>query len=366
MYTLKGIFPEPKKEQKKNFIRENMKQLKSVQAKSPKEPKYTMRAVHPPRLTNLIAAGSSLGQVKSSPSNKSGKISLTVGKTTSTNSRKKLPDIRLKKGDMTEFLKRKEIRKSKQPSEDLPDEDVGSTGSSGHLRDVGCQTIESNLAQKLAESAKLTVLYPRRDEDESKMKASGDSGQHCYSPTLQSPRRGGDESIEVERNHSRLNSILERKDKDPYLPTGYQKGVLPKYLRERKEQLPRAEGTGVALDDVCPPGHVALPDTERKETLRMLRNSFAELVSELNKLPVKTDTLRMRNRKMELEKQLAKLEEGIKVFSRPKPAPVKDYIQSIHYTTCHHMLCSSVHTEMAVAGSLHVGSSMHTEMAACM
>lgn len=45
---------------------------------------------------------------------------------------------------------------------------------------------------------------------------------------------------------------------------------------------------------------------------------FAELVSELNKMPVKTDTLRMRNRKMELEKQLAKLEEGIKVFSRPK------------------------------------------------
>lgn len=45
---------------------------------------------------------------------------------------------------------------------------------------------------------------------------------------------------------------------------------------------------------------------------------FAELVNELNKMPVKTDTLRMRNRKMELEKQLAKLEEGIKVFSRPK------------------------------------------------
>lgn len=47
-------------------------------------------------------------------------------------------------------------------------------------------------------------------------------------------------------------------------------------------------------------------------------SGFAELVSELNKMPVKTDTLRMRNRKMELEKQLTKLEEGIKVFSRPK------------------------------------------------
>lgn len=305
------------KEQKKNFIRENMKQLKLIQGKSPKEPKYTMKAVHPPRLTNPIAAGSSLGQVKSTPSNKSARISLNVGKTSSTNSRKKLPEIRIKKGDMAEFLKRKELRQSKQP-EDSPDEDVRSTDSSGRLRDIGCQTIESNLSQKLAESAKLTVLYPKKDDDDTKMKASGDSGHYRNSPPSQTPRRGGDEGIEVERNRSRLNSILERKDKDPYLPSGYQKGVVPKYLRERKEQLPHAEGTGVAIDDVCPPGHVALPDTERKETLRMLRNSFAELVSELNKLPVKTDTLRMRNRKMELEKQLAKLEEGIKVFSRPK------------------------------------------------
>lgn len=56
---------------------------------------------------------------------------------------------------------------------------------------------------------------------------------------------------------------------------GYQKGVVPKYLRSRKEQEQRADGTGVATDEepACPPGHVTLPDTERKETLRMLRNS---------------------------------------------------------------------------------------------
>jgi hypothetical protein len=35
-------------------------------------------------------------------------------------------------------------------------------------------------------------------------------------------------------------------------------------------------------------------------------------------MPVRTDTLKMRNRKMELEKKLNKIEEGIKVFSRPK------------------------------------------------
>ncbi|KAG7294917.1 hypothetical protein JYU34_022698 [Plutella xylostella] len=47
-------------------------------------------------------------------------------------------------------------------------------------------------------------------------------------------------------------------------------------------------------------------------------SGFAELVSELNKLPVRTDSLRTRTRKMELERQLAKLEDGIKVFSRPR------------------------------------------------
>lgn len=57
--------------------------------------------------------------------------------------------------------------------------------------------------------------------------------------------------------------------------SGYQKGIVPKYLRERKEQGSK-EIEGAKTDDSsgCPPGHVPLPDTERKETLRMLRNSL--------------------------------------------------------------------------------------------
>lgn len=50
---------------------------------------------------------------------------------------------------------------------------------------------------------------------------------------------------------------------------------MPKYLRERKDQGPK-DMEGMKTDDdsaMCPPGHVTLPDTERKETLRMLRNS---------------------------------------------------------------------------------------------
>lgn len=183
-----------------------MKQLKLIQGKSPKEPKLTLKN-HPPRFATPVT------QVKSSPSNKNCKATLNVGKTNSLNSRKK-NDVRIKKGDMAEFLRRKEMRQVKQQEESSEDE-IKSSESSGRLRDIGCQTVETNLAQKLTESTKLTMLYPKED-DESK-KASGDSRSQ-RSPLPRSPHRADD--MMEERNRSRLNAILERKDKDPYLPSG--------------------------------------------------------------------------------------------------------------------------------------------------
>jgi hypothetical protein len=42
------------------------------------------------------------------------------------------------------------------------------------------------------------------------------------------------------------------------------------------------------------------------------------LVDELNRLPMTCETLRVRNRKIAIEKELRKLDEHIIVFSRPK------------------------------------------------
>lgn len=47
-------------------------------------------------------------------------------------------------------------------------------------------------------------------------------------------------------------------------------------------------------------------------------SDYNELISELNKIPVRTDTLKMKQRKIEIEKQLDKLEGGIRIFSRSK------------------------------------------------
>ena len=88
--------------------------------------------------------------------------------------------------------------------------------------------------------------------------------------------------------------------------------VVKKLSKEEQEALK------VPLDPNCPPGHIPLPDGDRKKTLHMLRVSHVELVREMNLLPVRTDTLRVRQRKMQLEAQLNKIEEGIKVFNKSK------------------------------------------------
>ena len=102
-------------------------------------------------------------------------------------------------------------------------------------------------------------------------------------------------------------------------PANYRKGVVPKYIKDRKEAQEREQKAKVDLfDPHCPNGHVPLPDQERKETLRILKKNYQDYVNELNMMPIKTDTLRAQRRKADIEKQLNKLEEGIKVFSKSK------------------------------------------------
>ncbi|XP_014211004.1 uncharacterized protein LOC106641194 [Copidosoma floridanum] len=102
-------------------------------------------------------------------------------------------------------------------------------------------------------------------------------------------------------------------------PASYRVGVVPKYIKERKEAMQKEQSAKIAAKQSdCPKGHVSLPDSERKETLCILKKNYQEYVHELNGLPIRTDTLRSQRRKMEIEKQLAKLEDAIKVFSRPK------------------------------------------------
>ncbi|KAI5748749.1 hypothetical protein M8J76_001647 [Diaphorina citri] len=109
------------------------------------------------------------------------------------------------------------------------------------------------------------------------------------------------------------------------VPTTYKRGTVPRYLVEKKleqekEQrriLEEAERTGI-LDPDCPPGHILLPTEKRLEQLEFLKRNYKNLINELNRIPVRNDSLKIRQHRVVVEKELDKLEEAIKLFSKEK------------------------------------------------
>lgn len=61
---------------------------------------------------------------------------------------------------------------------------------------------------------------------------------------------------------------------------------------------------------------------------------MSELIQELNRMPMTTETLRLRARKNEIEKELQQIESDIRVYSKPKvylPIPAKSTTKYEYY-----------------------------------
>lgn len=93
-------------------------------------------------------------------------------------------------------------------------------------------------------------------------------------------------------------------------------GTIPKYLQERKAAAKQPK-EGVEVEETVP-GKRLLPDDERMAMLDKLKAHEAELLTSLSMLPLRLDTVHLQQRKHNIELQLFKVEDGIKVFSRPK------------------------------------------------
>lgn len=117
-----------------------------------------------------------------------------------------------------------------------------------------------------------------------------------------------------------LTNLDELKKKQEEELHRYKKGVVPNYLVSRKEQWKKEEEDRIANtpDPAMPPGHKVLPEAERIQTLNLLKEREADLMKKLSALPLRMDTFRLRTEKQQLESQLAEIDEGKKIFSRPK------------------------------------------------
>lgn len=240
-------FPEPPC--KRNFIKENMQQLKRMQgmlitdqmSDKPRFSRDKFRTI--PKLNKHKTNSTTLPSLRPQKETKSSK------------------SITSQKRDTTAISK-----KGTAPRKAVSDV---------KLTDRGVQTERPQDVAKLYERG--TIVYPRKN-DRKRGKRKEDHGDSISREQI------GDvmEKVEgldlEEKNYVKDNiqaikqaSPNKKDDKDELdkskVPKNYQKGVLPKYLKNRKDEK------HVECDPECPPGHVLLPDEERKETLRVLRQS---------------------------------------------------------------------------------------------
>lgn len=114
-------------------------------------------------------------------------------------------------------------------------------------------------------------------------------------------------------NPKTFTTTAKDRDSRSKLSEPHKPGEIPKYLVQRKKELARDEAIAEG-----PPGHYLLTDKERMEALHMAEKKYEALIKELNQLPITAQTIRVRSRKIEIEKDLASLEGTIRVFSRNK------------------------------------------------
>ncbi|KAF6213338.1 hypothetical protein GE061_011057 [Apolygus lucorum] len=102
-------------------------------------------------------------------------------------------------------------------------------------------------------------------------------------------------------------------------PPNYRKGEVPKYLQaySKKELSSVIGGSGDAdqTKSECT-GYIMLSDRERKDHLEEFKKSYSELICKLRNIPISSDSYTNRQRKMHVEKELEKLEDLMKLFSR--------------------------------------------------
>ncbi|XP_068461465.1 enkurin domain-containing protein 1 [Clinocottus analis] len=98
------------------------------------------------------------------------------------------------------------------------------------------------------------------------------------------------------------------------------RGRVPQYLEQRKEQWQKEaeEKRRNAPDPSVPAGHTLMRESERRETLKSLKETHRSLVAELLSLPLKADILSVKTRRARLDCRLSEIEEAIKIFSRDK------------------------------------------------
>nr|CAH7726892.1 unnamed protein product [Callosobruchus chinensis] len=298
--TLRGIFPDPKPISRRNFIKENVKSIRQMQNLLQEAGVIQPRATREDKFQNVP------------PLMKSRDVTPNRQRSSSSDAPKSQPPTTkqpLKKPPVTnQKAKQDQLQKPKAKS---------ILEVNDRFTHRAMQTERTDDLSKLYETGVIKYPSPGLGRGDESTKQSP-TRVTSYGDTLENDIQ----TLDIEEKDYIKKNMTNLQPKQPKqvvskvpaeAPPTYQRGVVPKYLRDRKQEE-QTDNT----EEPCPEGHVLLPEEERKETLRVLRQSYADRIQELNSLPVRSDTLRVKKRKMEIEEELKRIDGGIKVFQRPK------------------------------------------------
>lgn len=109
------------------------------------------------------------------------------------------------------------------------------------------------------------------------------------------------------------------------VPPAAKRGKVPLYLQQRKAEL---QAEKQLIEDQLerrkelakvPYGHRVVTEEEKLSTLQRLEDRRKELESQLHRIPIRFDTLSIRNRRRSIEGELAEIEEAKVKYATKKP-----------------------------------------------
>eukprot|EP00744_Colponema_vietnamica_P001806 GILI01002946.1.p1 GENE.GILI01002946.1~~GILI01002946.1.p1 ORF type:complete len:238 (-),score=37.08 GILI01002946.1:41-718(-) len=121
-----------------------------------------------------------------------------------------------------------------------------------------------------------------------------------------------------------LPPIQKPKSSPSTIPPLANRGVVPEYLLKRKAEM-KAEKDAIEQEVArqteaakYPPGHRPVTEDEKLDILDKLAQRKKELQMELHKLPVRFDTQAIRQKKLQIESEMAETEAAERKFNSKK------------------------------------------------
>ncbi|CAH1997319.1 unnamed protein product [Acanthoscelides obtectus] len=252
--TLRGIFPDPKPVSRRNFIKENVKSIKQMQNLLQEAGVIQPRATRADKYQNVP------------PLLKSRDITPSRHHSSSTDNTK------------AHHLTKQPLKKPPAANQKAKQDQVQRTKAKSTLEvndrftSRAIQTERTDDLNRLYETGVIKYPSPGLGRSDESTKHSP-TRVKSYGDTIENDMQSLDleEKDYIKKNMTNLQpkQLKPAASKVPaQAPPSYQRGVVPKYLRDRKQDEQPDHS-----DEPCPEGHVLLPEEERKETLRVLRQS---------------------------------------------------------------------------------------------